>query len=136
MVRTSRSTKQKEIIDQELKKINSFFTAEDLFELVKRKNKDIGLATIYRFLKELRDNKKIYSYTCDGKLSYSREQKSHCHFICEKTGKIIHFDIDSLDFLKNKIPGTINSFQIEVKGTCVKCEKKSSTQKPNNRPYC
>jgi hypothetical protein len=36
----------------------------------------------------------------------------------EKTGKVIHFKIESLDFLKNKIPGTIKSFQIEVRGIC------------------
>ena len=41
--------------------------------------------------------------------------------LCEETGKIIHFDVDSLDFLKNKIPGTISSFQIEVRGVCSKC---------------
>ncbi|MFA6072891.1 MAG: transcriptional repressor [Candidatus Woesearchaeota archaeon] len=123
MVRTSRLTKQKEIINIELKKIDSFFTAENLFVNVKKKNKEIGLATIYRFLKELREQGKIFSYTCDGKLIYSREKKSHCHFICEKTNKIVHFDIDSLDFLKNKIPGTITSFQIEVRGTCEKCDK-------------
>ncbi|MGV8162130.1 MAG: Fur family transcriptional regulator [Candidatus Nanoarchaeia archaeon] len=124
MTRPSRNTKQKETIDIELKKINSFFTAEELFENVRKNNQDIGLATIYRFLKELRDNKEIYSYTCDGKLIYSKQKKSHCHFICEQTGKIIHFDVDSLDFLKNKIPGDITSFQIEVRGTCKKCETK------------
>jgi Fur family ferric uptake transcriptional regulator len=123
MIRKSRNTKQKEIIEQELIKINSFFTANELFENVKKKDKDIGLATIYRFLKELREQGNIFSYTCNSKLIYSREKKSHCHFICEKTGKIVHFDIDSLDFLKNKIPGSITSFQIEVRGTCEKCEK-------------
>ena len=44
--------------------------------------------------------------------------------ICEETGKVIHFDVDSLDFLKNKIPGSISSFQIEVKGRCKECLKR------------
>ena len=42
----------------------------------------------------------------------------------EETGKVIHFDVDSLDFLKNKIPGSISSFQIEVKGKCEECLKR------------
>jgi Fe2+ or Zn2+ uptake regulation protein len=72
-------------------------------------------------LKKLRNSEEIFSYTCDNKLLYSNVKKSHCHFICQETGKVIHFDVDSLDFLKDKIPGEISSFQIEVKGICSKC---------------
>jgi Fe2+ or Zn2+ uptake regulation protein len=115
-----RITKQKEIIRKEIDKFKTFFTGEELYTKVKRVNKDIGLATIYRFLKQLREDNLIYFYTCNKKLVYSKENKSHCHFICEETGELIHFNIDSLDFLKNKIPGLITSFQIEVKGICKK----------------
>lgn len=120
----TRNTKQKEIIDQEINRFKTFFTAEELFEKVKSVDNNMGVATIYRFLKTLRKNGNIFSYTCDGKLIYSKENKSHCHFVCEETGKVIHFDVDSLDFLKNKIPGSISSFQIEVKGKCDKCSKR------------
>lgn len=116
---SSRNTKQKETIQKELDKIKTFFTAEELHKLCSKK---IGIATIYRFLKELEKKKQIYSYICDRKTIYSKQNKSHCHFICEKTGKIIHFEIDSLDFLKNKIPGKITSFQIEIKGICDDCK--------------
>jgi len=124
MPRISRNTKQKEIILKEVEKIQDFFTAEDLFNRVRKTHPDIGLATIYRFLRELRGNKEIHSYSCNNRLLYSKEKKSHCHYICEETGKLIHFDVDSLDFLKNKIPGSISSFQIEVKGRCTDCLKK------------
>jgi Fur family transcriptional regulator, ferric uptake regulator len=116
MPRKSRNTKQKEIILEEINKINDFFTAEELYDKVKKKHKDIGLATIYRFLKDLRERKEIHSYLCKKKQLYSKDKKSHCHFICEETGRVIHFEVDSLDFLQNKIPGIISSFQIEVKG--------------------
>lgn len=123
MALKTRNTKQKEIIYNEISKFHTFFTAEELYEKVKSVDKTIGLATVYRFLKTLRKNKNIFSYTCNGKLVYSKENKSHCHFVCEETGKVIHFNIDSLDFLKDKIPGSITSFQIEVKGICNKCSK-------------
>jgi Fe2+ or Zn2+ uptake regulation protein len=113
-----RNTWQKQRIEEELEKIDTFFTAEDLHKKLKKDN--IGIATIYRFLNEKKD-KEIFSYICDRKQTFSKENKSHCHFICEKTGKIIHFNIDSLDFLKNKIPGSIKSFQIEIKGICDTC---------------
>jgi Fe2+ or Zn2+ uptake regulation protein len=68
-------------------------------------------------------NGELFAYTCNRRTVYSKGKKSHCHFECEKTGKIIHFEIDNIDFLKNKILGTITSFQLEVKGICNKCDK-------------
>ncbi|MCA9495595.1 MAG: transcriptional repressor [Nanoarchaeota archaeon] len=112
----TRQTRQKEIIEREIEKINRFFSAEDLFERVSKVDIKMGIATIYRYLKDLRDKDKIYSYTCQGKVIYSSTKRSHCHFECVDSGKIIHFELDNLDFLKDKIPGEIESFQLEVKG--------------------
>jgi Fe2+ or Zn2+ uptake regulation protein len=65
-----RNTKQKEIINKEIMRFKTFFTAEDLYNKIKIIDKQIGLATVYRVLKDLRKNKKIYSYTCNGKVIY------------------------------------------------------------------
>lgn len=126
MPRKSRNTKQKEIIDSEIDKFQEFFTVEELYDRIKVKHSEIGLATVYRFMKQLRDEKRVFTYTCNNKLLYSKNKKSHCHFICEESGKVIHFDIDTLDFLKDKIPGSITSFQIEVRGKCKDCCRKGN----------
>lgn len=123
MGKQNRNTKQKELIKKELHRIKSFFSAEDLYNKVKKKNKDIGMATVYRFLNEAKLKGELYTYVCNRKKLYSKGKKSHCHFECEKTGKIIHFDVDNIDFLKDKIPGTITSFQLELKGICNECDK-------------
>ena len=105
--------------------MNSFFSAEEVYSLARKKDNKIGIATVYRFLNKLKKQNKIYSYVCDRKALYSNEKKSHCHFVCEKTGKVIHFEINNLDFLKyvkDKIPGKINSFQLEIKGVCNDCK--------------
>ena len=111
-----RNTRQKEIIENEIKKINKFFSSEDLLNRVSKTNEKIGIATIYRFLKELLKEDKIYSYTCCGKKMYSTIKRSRCHFECTETKKIVHFEIDNLDFLKDKVPGEIESFQLQIKG--------------------
>jgi len=124
MIKKSRKTKQKEIIEESASKIDGFFTAEDLFKTVKKKDFNVGIATVYRVLKDLKEKNKVHSYNCNRKALYSNKKISHCHYICERTGKITHFNIDSLDFLKeiqDKIPGTISSFQLEIRGTCEKC---------------
>lgn len=118
-----RKTRQKEVLRAELDGIDTFFTAEELHERAMKKDKPIGIATIYRFLKELKKEGRLYSYLCGRRTVYSKENRSHCHFVCEKTGKTIHFEIDSLDFLKDKIPGDIKSFQLEVRGYCKDCRQ-------------
>jgi Fur family transcriptional regulator, ferric uptake regulator len=125
MVKKSRKTKQKELIEGLVDKMDGFFSAEDLFKFAKKKDSQIGIATVYRSLNYLKSKNKINSYTCERRALYSKEKNSHCHYICEKTGKVTHFDIDSLDFLKkikDKIPGSITSFQLEVHGVCDKCD--------------
>ncbi|MEK6910965.1 MAG: transcriptional repressor [Nanoarchaeota archaeon] len=123
MAKLSRNTIQKQIIRKEIENQPSFFTGEDLFKKIKIKNPEIGIATIYRFLKELRNKREIHHYLCNRKTLYSLSKKNHCHFICEKCGKTEHIDIDKIDFLKNNISGEICHFQIDITGICDKCKK-------------
>lgn len=119
-----RLTRQKEILENEIKNLEGFFVVEELLKKVKIKESKIGIATIYRFLKDKTKKGKIYSYACSRRTVYSK-QKTHFHYECEKTGKIIHFELKNLDFLKkirDKVPGTINSIQIEIKGICNSCK--------------
>src|SRR3989338_7479649 len=95
-----RHTRQKELIKTEMEKFSSFFTAEELFNKVK--DKKIGIATVYRFLREF-DKKELCCFVCNRKTVYSRRKDNHCEFTCQKCNKTFHFNVDSLDFLKNKI---------------------------------
>lgn len=124
MVKSSRETNQKKIISEIVEKQTGFFTAEEIYKQIK--NKNMGIATVYRFLKSQRKQNKLYSYLCNRRMLYSNEKKSHCHYICEKTGKISHFEIDNLNFLnsiRKQIPGNITSIQLEIKGICEDCQK-------------
>lgn len=118
----SRNTRQKEILEEEIRKTESFFTSEDIFEKAKEKDKNIGIATVYRFLKTLSKKEILHSYRCDKKKIYSKENKSHCHFICERCGNTSHFNIEKLNFLKSNIEGEICHFQIDIKGICKDCK--------------
>ena len=117
----SRQTKQKTLIEEEIGRFNSFFTAEELFRAIHQKDKSIGMATIYRSLNVHVHNQKIHNYICNRKTLYSSHSKNHCHFICEKCGKTTHIDIKNIDFLKKNIAGTVCHFQIDVSGVCELC---------------
>ena len=95
-----RLTRQKKDIIDSIGSFETFFTADDLFDSVAKKNDDIGIATVYRFLNDERKNGRIHSYSCGRKTLYSRNRTNHCHFVCSVCGKTRHIDIEKIDFLK------------------------------------
>ncbi len=119
----SRETKQKKIIQKEVDSMNFFFTAEELYGRVSKHDKNLGIATVYRFLRDLKKNRKIHLYTCDRKSLYSTKNLNHNHFICEICEKKEHLNIDKIDFIKKFVSGDICHFQIEVSGICESCKK-------------
>ncbi len=119
MARVSRATKQKNLLKKVISTKKGFFSVDELF--AETRDQGVGIATVYRFLREMRDTGDINQYTCERKTIYSVVRNSHCHFVCESCGSTKHFEVSSLDFLKNKVPGVINSFQIETHGLCHKC---------------
>ena len=100
-MKTSRKTRHKEFLRREVRKFKTFFSSEDLFEEAKKKNAGISIATVYRFMNEEVKKGNLHSYQCDRRTVYSK-RKQHCQFTCQKTGEVIHFDVDSIDFLKKK----------------------------------
>lgn len=120
MVR-SRTTRQYEVLTQAITQLASFFDAQELLRQA-NKTEDISQATVYRFLKDQVEEGELFEYRCEGSRVFTNQKRSHCHFICEETGKVIHFDVDNIDFLTDKIPGEIRSFQIEVRGVCEDCK--------------
>lgn len=120
----SRNTRQKELLEIELSRIKGFFTAEELFLLAKKKNTNIGIATIYRFLKDKTNKRVLHSYICERKSIYSSSLNNHCHYICQICGKKKHIDIRDIGSIKKNISGTICHFQIDVYGICDGCLKK------------
>ena len=116
-----RMTKQKRLISRELEAFESFFSADELYERVIERGLGVGKATVYRYLKELRDSHYLHSYLCDRKLVYSRTHSNHSHFTCQSCGRVVHFEVESIDFLRKKINGSICHFQIDVSGVCDEC---------------
>lgn len=133
MGRVSRNTKQKEIITRELKKFSSFFTAEEVYQSVKKSDKKIGLATIYRFLKEYAKKEELHSYKCGKKTVYSTDKNNHSHFICKNCGTNEHIQVKNIDFIKKKIKGSVCHFQIDIYGICKNCVENFESKRKNNK---
>ncbi|MEK6792607.1 MAG: transcriptional repressor [Nanoarchaeota archaeon] len=120
-----RETKQKKAIELAVGKINKFFTAEELHERLKKDNPTLGIATIYRFLKELQKERVIHTYVCDRRSLYSKKEMNHSHFICESCGMKKHLHLDKIDFLKKLVDEDVCHVQIEISGICSDCKLKN-----------
>lgn len=117
-----RKTKQKELINDTVKTMKHFFTAEELFEQVRKEEPNIGIATIYRFLK---DNNTLHHYMCNRRHVYSKNKDVHAHFTCEKCNEMTHFEIDNIDEVNNHADGEVCHILIDVHGVCNKCKTQS-----------
>ncbi|MFT4250244.1 MAG: Fur family transcriptional regulator [Candidatus Woesearchaeota archaeon] len=118
----SRTTKQYQTLKEAINKCSTFFDVPELLAAANKLDTDISQATVYRFVKAEVEANNLFAYRCGSSRVFTKNKQSHCHFICENSGKVIHFDVDNIDFLKDKIPGKISSFQIEVRGVCNDCK--------------
>lgn len=106
-----RVTAQRKIILEELKKVCSHPTAQEIFELVKKRDQNVSLATVYRSLDFLVEQGLAIKLETQGREArYDGNLNHHCHLVCKKCGKIS----DCFDIKKLKI----DSSQIEKLGFC------------------
>ncbi len=104
-------------------------TADELYNAVKRKHKDIGFATVYRNLKlmsecGLADEIKIGNKKTRYEQKYGH--KHHDHLICLKCGRFTEVHDDKIERLQDKL-AEANDFipqrhKLEIYGLCGKCK--------------
>lgn len=116
----SRKTRQKLTIESAIKSQKGIFTVDDIYENLK--NKNIGIATVYRYMNNLRKSGKIHYYTCNNRFVYSIKKTVHAHFICEKCHQKEHIKIHDINWLKKY--GDVCHVQIEIYGICKHCKLK------------
>lgn len=90
----SRNTHQRQEIYETVKGVNKHLTAEQVMNILKSENKKVGLATVYRNLNYLCENKMIRKFEENGVVLYDGNCEPHDHLHCVKCNK--HFDIPSL----------------------------------------
>ena len=101
--KTSRNTKQKQVVIEFLKKQNEHVTAEDVILNLRNGNIPVGKATVYRILKQLEENGRVKRYhLTDGARAcyrYIREDSTcneHSHLMCRDCGGVVHFKSEPL----------------------------------------
>ncbi|AGL02994.1 Fur family transcriptional regulator [Desulfoscipio gibsoniae] len=109
-------------------------SAEEVYNLVKKKVPDVGLATVYRTLElfsnfdiiqsmDFGDGRKRYEFSTEDK-----DGHRHHHLICVKCGKIIEMNEDLLEDLEERVTDTydftITDHELKIFGKCRECALK------------
>ncbi|PPR33745.1 MAG: Peroxide-responsive repressor PerR [Alphaproteobacteria bacterium MarineAlpha6_Bin4] len=112
------TTQRNLVVKQLLNGKNRHFTAEDLYDEMKIKKKNISLATIYNTLHSFVEKKilKLVSVK-EGKAIFCTNMKNHYHFFNSKTGKLtdIPYENIKIEKLPNPPKGTkIENIEITI----------------------
>lgn len=126
------TTQRRAILDVIVENKEKHLNPEEIYDIVKVKYPEIGIATVYRTLQLLEKLNIIYRVNFDDgynryELNYDSENHHHHHLICVKCGKVMEVKLDLLESLENEIEKE-NKFKIidhNVKffGYCANCKK-------------
>ena len=116
-------------------KPDSHLTAEEIYDLVRVSNPEIGLATVYRTIQVLLELKIVDRiYLDDGYVRYELghvyedEDSHHRHLICIKCGRVMSFQGDLLEDFEKRIEDKtgfqIQDHDVKLYGYCTDCLKK------------
>lgn len=107
-------------------------STEEIYDLVKDRCPEIGLATVYRTLQLLDELELITRISFDDgcgryELNSHADDHHHHHLICIKCGGVTEVEMDLLESLEEEIEATynfeINDHKVKFFGFCSKCKK-------------
>ena len=123
-----RNTKQKQIVLDVVRNRYDHPTAGQIYEDVCKVDPNISLATVYRNLLILVEEKQIREIELDGADRYDLTVDKHNHFECERCGRLFDIEIDydhKLDNIKTENGFFITSHQTIYSGLCPDCQKEN-----------
>jgi len=119
-------TKQKKVILDILRSVDSHPTAEWIYNKAKEQIPDLSLGTVYRNLNLLRDNGEIMELNYGSEQShYDGNAKNHYHFKCSQCGNIYDVDLGLIRNIESKAENRsghkIEGHRLEFYGICRDC---------------
>lgn len=124
-----RHSAQRERVLEEFLAVERHMTAEELYDILKRKNPEIGCATVYRSMKifsqcglarevKLGNRKSSYEHVY--------HHKHHDHLICLKCGKMVEFSEPTIEKFQQRVAGKygfeIEDHSLAIYGVCRDCK--------------
>ncbi len=123
-------TQKRKLIISIIEKSSGHVDFEGIYREAKKLDPSIGIATVYRTLKLMREFQVVdhHSFGQEHKHFESPIKSHHDHLVCNECGNIIEFLDPTLEKLKLKIANShqfrMQSHKLEIFGLCKTCFKK------------
>ena len=124
-----RMTRQRKVILEELRKLNTHPSADQIYEVVRHRLPRISLGTVYRNLEVLSELGEIQKLELSGLLKrFDWNTKKHYHIRCVRCSRVDDAPIAPLNQLDNELYGAtvfeIIGHNLEFTGLCPECSRK------------
>lgn len=131
------TTQRRAVLDVIGENEGKHLSSEEIYQQVKNKYPEIGLATIYRTLQLLEQigvlNKLNFDDGCNRyEFTDENHKHTHHHLICLQCEKVIEFQEDLLEELEKEIlvrnNFLVSNHSVKFYGYCDECRKKNNIQ--------
>ena len=124
-----RMTRQRRVILEELRKVSTHPSADEVYEIVRKRLPRISLGTVYRNLEILSESGDIQKLEPGCSLKrFDGNPSEHCHIRCVRCGRIADAPmIPDLEIDLGRVNSTefeIIGHRLEFLGVCPKCSDK------------
>ena len=136
--KTLRMTRQRQAILDELRRVTSHPTADEVHRAVRRRLPRVSLATVYRNLEILAGRGMVTRLDGgDGRRRYDGDVEAHYHVRCTRCGRVgdVHAGPVELDWrrLADASDFAITGCRIEFAGLCPDCRRNVTTKRGRAR---
>jgi Fur family ferric uptake transcriptional regulator len=121
-----RMTNQRRVILEELKQLHSHPTADELYQIVRRRLPKVSIATVYRNLEILCSEGVAQKMDIPGtQRRFDGETNNHYHVRCVACGRVEDVDFDPIpkieQTIRNRSKYKVLSHRLEFIGLCPDC---------------
>lgn len=117
-------TKQRQLILEAVRATNSHPTADELFQMIRRKLLTISLATVYRNLNFLSDIGEIRKLSMPGMPDrFDWRLDPHDHMVCDDCGQVVDFALsgDLKQQIAQACGAQVAGYTLVAHGACAHC---------------
>ncbi|MEG2684617.1 MAG: transcriptional repressor [Erysipelotrichaceae bacterium] len=124
-----KQSKQRDLIYNYMKDLHQHVSAETLHKTLNSGNSNVSLATVYRNLNILEEQKKIRKLALPTQgYVYDGNYEPHYHFYCSECSTLYdidhNYDENVNELFKTSVDGTIVNHSLTFSGICNNCRNK------------
>ena len=126
-----RMTRQRKVILEELQRMKTHPSADEVYEVVRRRLPRISLGTVYRNLEVLSELGKIQKLELGGTTKrFDWNPNKHYHIRCLQCGRVDDAPVAPLTRIEDELYGStvyeIVGHRLEFLGLCPECSRKNN----------